>query len=291
MNNINWSNRLNVLYGIFSGQSKNCPWCNSLKTRYFGRNAILSHVRVCDDCHLIFRWPKQNNNFNLDFYQKKYSVFHSSAVTNLPTIELINEYKKNNFVNSPRDFNIYVELVKKLGVTNILDYGCSWGYGAYQFYQSGINAVGFEISKPRAAFGREHLGVTIYDSEPDILGSQKKFDCIFSSHVLEHLPTPKIAFDFFHKVSKPSTIWIIEVPNCGGFNANALGLNWGPFSSSIHPLSYTSDFFVNYFSTFAGNLHLTSKPFKPSQVADSFKMSPSNYSLDGDDLICIKQFV
>ena len=124
-----------------------------------------------------------------------------------------------------------------LGANSVLDYGCTWGYATYQFRRGGLDAEGLEISKPRADFGRKNLGVRIFESADEIVSLGKKYDCIFTSHVLEHLPTPRIALDFFGKVSKPGGWLVVEVPNCGGVDARREGARWGPFSSHIHPLS------------------------------------------------------
>lgn len=236
----------------------------------------------------MFRWPKQNSHFNLGFYQTFYSRTHHSPVTDLPSDEELAGYKRAKFRGSPRDFHDYTALLNLLGVQSVLDYGCSWGYAAYQFKESGLEACGFEISKPRARFGREKLGVEIFDNEQSLLKSGLKFDCIFSSHVFEHLPSPRIAFDVFKAVAKPSSIWIIEVPNCGGENAISRGLEWGPFSSSLHPLSLTAEFFVNAFSGLSGNFHCADKPLDPPRLARAFQESPSAHSPTGDELVVLK---
>jgi hypothetical protein len=284
----NWANRSNVLLSLLSLQSKCCPYCGSNSTQCVGKNATLSHVRSCPECSLIFRWPKQDRRFNLGFYQSSYSRAHHSPVTDLPSDEELAAYKASNFSHSPRDFHDYIALMKILGVRTVLDYGCSWGYAVYQFRESGFDAYGLEISKPRGSYGREKLGVEIFDDATRLLNSGLKFDCIFSSHVLEHLPSPSIAFDLFQSVAKASSVWILEVPNCGGTNAETHGLKWGPFSSALHPLSLSADFFIHALSRFRGNFHCTDKPFEPTALARAFNESPSSKNPSGDELVVLK---
>jgi 2-polyprenyl-3-methyl-5-hydroxy-6-metoxy-1,4-benzoquinol methylase len=284
----NWSTRARVLLSFLTRQSKCCPYCESNDTIRIGKNAILSHVRECRRCSLMFRWPKQDDRFNLKFYQTRYAKVHHSPVTDLPTDKELAAYKASVFRESPRDFHNYIDLMKDLGVQTVLDYGCSWGYAVYQFKESGLNAHGLEISKPRARYGKEKLGVEIFEDPKSLITSGMKFDCIFSSHVLEHLPSPRIALDLFKAVTKPTSVLILEVPNCGGLNAEALGLNWGPFSSALHPLSFTSSFFVNSLSPFKGNFHCTSKPFDPKEVANRFRENPSDKCPPGDELVILK---
>lgn len=279
------------MMSLLTRQPKSCPYCRSNETLRIGKNATLSHVRQCSTCALMFRWPKQDHRFNFNFYQSAYSKAHRSPVTDLPNGRELSEYKRNNFRGSPRDFQDYVNLVKLLGATTVLDYGCSWGYATYQFKHSGLKAYGMEVSKPRADFGRHELGVEIFDSATALIASGIKFDCIFSSHVLEHLPSPSVAFDLFDRIMAPCSTLILEVPNCGGANAKKFGVKWGPFSSALHPLSFTSAFFVNTFSSRKGALHFQSKPFDPGKAAEDLTTNPSTACPFGDELVVLHRRV
>jgi hypothetical protein len=92
----------------------------------------------------------------------------------------------------------------------------------------------------------------------------------------------------FKAVTKPTSTLILEVPNCGGLNAEALGLKWSPFSSALHPRSFTSSFFVNSLSRFKGNFQCTSKPFNPKEFAHRFRENPSDKCPPGDELVILK---
>lgn len=43
---------------IAGRQDNGCPYCGSARTRLIQRKNILLHLRKCDDCALMFRWPK-----------------------------------------------------------------------------------------------------------------------------------------------------------------------------------------------------------------------------------------
>jgi 2-polyprenyl-3-methyl-5-hydroxy-6-metoxy-1,4-benzoquinol methylase len=235
----------------------------------------------------MFRWPKQNISFNNKFYQLSYSKHQQSVVTEFPPDLLLEKMKKTNFSEIQRNYDNYSKLIGFLNPKTILDYGCSWGYGVYQFQKYGFQTVGLEVSKPRAEFGRSKLGVSIYDDPEEIIEKRLTFDIIFTSHVLEHLPTPSIAWQFFKTVSHSKTILVMEVPNCGGYSASKLGLKWGPFSSSLHPLSYTSNYFINSLGPNYQRVHFFSNPFLPKEEFDNFMKNPCLKSPLGDDLIVI----
>lgn len=286
-----WFNRLNVLRAILSNQSRDCPYCNSTETKRIGSNAPLSHVRRCDSCQLMYRWPRQDEHFNQHFYQNAYAKVHHSLATDLPTEEQVDEFKRTLFARGPRNFSSYIELMNLLNRKSVLDYGCSWGYGVYQFRQAGFGADGFEVSSPRASFGCSALGVTIFNDEQTLLATGKTYDCIFTSHVLEHLPTPRIAFDFIDRILLENGLLIIEVPNCGGANARKEGVKWGPFSSSLHPLSYTLGFFETALPRHGYQIRAAiSRPFDPAKVVSL--TTRENHSQDcpeGDNLVVIAQ--
>ena len=238
----------------------------------------------------MYRWPKQNASFNESFYQKAYSKFHHSTATDLPSPEEITKNLNSILQQGQRDFSHYIELMKHLGVKSVLDYGSSWGYGAYQFQQAGMNAHGFEISRPRVEFGIKNLKVKLYDNLEAIRRTIPEFDAVFCSHVIEHFPDPSIALRDFSSLVKKDGWLIIVVPNCGGKLALKLGGKWGPFSSSVHPLSYKSDFFRyalprHGFESFS----FFSEPFDPREILSSLSLKSYCSDCDGEELLIVAQ--
>lgn len=235
-------NKLHVIKSILSFQSKCCPYCKSFNTIKFGKNSPLSHIRECKECSLIYRWPKQDLEFNDSFYQDEYSKIHKSIATELPAEDCdINSLDQT--IMDHRDYTIFTKIFRDLMVCSILDYGCSWGYGVKKFSDSGFKSYGYEISKPRANYGIESLGVNIFNKLSDFKSQVGTVDVVYCSHVIEHLPDPSIALKEFSNLLNDNGWLFLIVPNCGGDLAKELREKWGPFSSSIHPLSYTSKFF------------------------------------------------
>lgn len=271
-------------------QDLRCPFCHSGESRYVGRNSPLSHVRICDSCKLIFRAPKQDMGFNEYFYQKAYAESHHGAATDLPKDEDMARLKDTHFEGYAKDFSPYISLLQGLNVRSVLDYGCAWGYGVYQFSQSGMKAIGIDVAQDRVEFGNRHFGdVLFYDPEM-IRARGIKVDSIFSRQVLEHIPSPSIAFDLFGKILNPGGTLLLEVPNCGGRKAKEMGLKWKPFSSLVHPLSYTSEFFLEAFREKATTIHFFESPFDPEVELERFLRAPNHLSPEGSDLCVLVQF-
>ncbi|VVM06490.1 class I SAM-dependent methyltransferase [Methylacidimicrobium tartarophylax] len=212
------------------------------------RKYLLLELRRCLNCELLFRYPKDTDSDNDCFYQSDYD---QGAVTAMPNPEEIALLRKTNFSGSPMDFSerIIPILSSLLPSGKVLDYGSSWGYGVYQLIRSGYDAVGWEISRPRAEFGRRMLDVPV-ESDWSAIEQRAPFDCIVSSHVLEHLPSPKIAFEAFSDLLGPGGWVLILVPNGGGKNARELGVRWGPMIGEKHCSALTPSFFAKNLVTF-----------------------------------------
>jgi SAM-dependent methyltransferase len=124
----------------------------------------------------------------------------------------------------------------------VLDFGCSWGYGTCQFRQSGFDAVGFEISKPRAEFGRAKLGLRIIDTADELAKMPEgSFDIIFSNHVVEHLPEIGAMFALLTRLLQPDGFVFHVLPNFMGKKARA-GY-WVKWIGEDHPIAPAMPFF------------------------------------------------
>jgi 2-polyprenyl-3-methyl-5-hydroxy-6-metoxy-1,4-benzoquinol methylase len=142
---------------------------------------------------------------------------------------------------------------------SILDYGCSWGYGVYQFCQAGYQATGFEISRPRVEYGRRALNVNLTSDITTLPG--KAFNAIYSAHVLEHIPDPKTALVAFQGLLKPGGKLFLYVPNCSGDNAKRLGVKWGQMINEKHVLALTAEFFHQNLPNHGFSTEFSSSPY------------------------------
>jgi 2-polyprenyl-3-methyl-5-hydroxy-6-metoxy-1,4-benzoquinol methylase len=204
-------------------QSPSCPHCLSAETQRVQWKMGVWQLRECKRCSLRFRFPKDEPEENRSFYQDQYE---QENVTNLPREEDMPLHIAQRFEGVGRDLTTHLKTIQpRMPKGAILDYGCSWGYGVYQLQQAGYEAVGFEISRPRVEFGRRALGVNL-TSDPGELES-RKFDAIYSAHVLEHIPSPGGVLASFQKLLKPGGKLFLYVPNCQGEAATRLGTRWG----------------------------------------------------------------
>lgn len=271
-----------ILRQRLGGQSKRCPFCGSSSNKLLARKKMILELRQCDSCSLMYRWPKDLPEGAARYYQE---VYHERMVTELPSKAALVALVQNGFQGSDKDLTDKIAILKRFRPEGrLLDFGCSWGYGVYQFQSAGYDACGFEISRPRAAFGRDALAVRILSdwNALDALPAAT-FDVIFANHVLEHLPQPQLAFRMFERLLAPTGIAMLFVPNCAGFSALQQGVRWGPMIGEKHNLALTARFFSSALPRF----HLTpifqSSPYGPGAMEP---ISAENH-LPGDELLVI----
>ena len=276
---------------IMAGE-RTCPYCGTQRVVTTARKLQIVELSRCEMCGLSFRWPLDTTARNRYFYQNQYR--QSGLTTSLPTDTELTRLLELNFTGSEKDFSGKIALIKSiLPYGRVLDFGCSWGYGVHQFRASGYDAMGFEISEYRSAYGRSKLQVPILSNEADLddCGAHA-FDVIFSSHVLEHLPRLRGVFERFTRLLRPGGLLAVFVPNCGGHNARLSGVRWAPHISEIHTMAFDASFYASNMPQLGLDTLILSDPYPLALDPGAF---PINSSLvkdcDGDELavFCLKR--
>jgi len=137
-----------------------CPSCGSLASKRLDRKGF-HELRHCNNCELMYRWPYETQKEMARFYQNTYQ--QTGLTTDLPDPASLTNLLATSFRGSSKDFFRVINLLKTLSVpagARILDYGANWGYGVWQLRQAGFSAIGYELSKPRAAYSA-NLGVEV----------------------------------------------------------------------------------------------------------------------------------
>lgn len=269
---------LSLMLKYATGQNTECPYCASSRTSCIQRKKVLLQLRRCEGCSLLFRYPKNDQEENWGFYQKKYV---EPTVTDLPPTEEIAAHKATRFVGVGRDLTEHLKTVKAIAPNGrLLDYGCSWGYCVYQFREAGYDTVGFEISRPRVDYGHSVLDVNLtsdIEQFPDA-----SFDVIYSAHVLEHIPSPRSSFQNFQRLLKPGGTLFIYVPNCAGSAAKRLGIHWPTMINEKHVLALTAEFFQRNLPSYGFTLRFSSSPY-----SEFPRIYGVDDSLEGEELLVV----
>lgn len=231
--------------GYFNGTSNYCPNCRSNAAKEVDRKFLVTRLMRCQTCQLQFRTPTDTEEFSHRFYNFSYQEGDAMIC---PSIERLAELKRTNFSGTDRCFAGYIEFLKGQGIgppSRILDYGCSWGHGSYQFATAGYEVRSYEVGIARRNYGIEHLGVRHVDDLFEVASGHplfESFDCFFSAHVLEHVPSPSKVIDLAYRCLKPGGVFVAFTPNgCDEFRKFD-PRSWSNMWGLVHP-NYLDDVF------------------------------------------------
>lgn len=236
---------LRCLAAQLSAERYRCPNCGSTVNRVVDRKFVITQLRRCGTCLLLFRAPTDRPESNQAYYESEYA---QGFTTSLPSDTALAEMKRSNFANTNKSCSYYIGVLQQLGLkpgNRLFDYGCSWGYGSYQFAQAGFDIAAFEVAPTRRRFAHEKLGVRTFDNMERAaadLGGQ--VDCFFSAHVLEHVPSPSKSFDYAMRLLKPSGLFVSFTPN-GSEAHRAASPDWSRAWGEVHP-QFIDDIFLDH---------------------------------------------
>lgn len=229
----------------------------------------------------MFRYPKETMEYNEQYYQDDYD---EGITTQMPPIETLNEWKQKGFKGSPRDFSTQVSIVQAVAPSGkLLDFGASWGYASYQFMLAGYDTIGYEVSRPRARYAHDHLGVKMLSSMRELSAQTETYDVIFTSHVLEHCPNLREILDTFFRVLKSEGKLVALVPNCKS-QRQIMGMGFGMH----HIFALNQEFFAKNLPTHGfKSLFFASSPYAQPEFWDRLRRLKSMDVVEGDELLVV----
>ena len=77
------------------------------------RKWIVTSLRRCRDCKLLYRVPTTTEAENERLYEAKYK---EGFTTELPDLTVLKESITGNFKETPKDYTVYVDVLRALGV-------------------------------------------------------------------------------------------------------------------------------------------------------------------------------
>ena len=214
-----------------------CPNCDSDQSDMVDRKSFITSLNRCRSCKLLFRTPTDEPQRNDRFYNEYYT---QGFTTDLPDEVYLKHLLETSFLNTPKDYTKYINILNRIGIggsMRLFDFGCSWGYGSWQFSQNGFDVYASEISRRRRSYAADRLGVRVIDdpfSFSFISEFNNSFDCFFSAHVLEHVPKPSAVFDLAKRLLKPGGLFVSVTPN-GAHDHRLASSNWSKLWGDVHP--------------------------------------------------------
>lgn len=239
-----WSYFGRSLLRSLDPERRSCPNCGCAESSILKRKYLVTALAQCSDCRILYRVPTDDSDFNEEFYQSEYT---SGFTTDCPSAEDLEQFVATGFQGTPKDFSKWIRLLHGMGLEpgqRVLDFGASWGYGTWQLQAAGYDAVGYELGRERARYGREKLGVPVYDRLEDMKGP---FDAVFSCHVLEHVPRPSDVVDWAKGVLRPGGLFVAVTPNGSAASMHADARRFHRCWGRVHPFYLNDEFYQRSF--------------------------------------------
>jgi 2-polyprenyl-3-methyl-5-hydroxy-6-metoxy-1,4-benzoquinol methylase len=261
-----------------------CTYCGNKDLKVIDRKYLITKLAECTKCKLRLRLPTDKDIKRDRFYNGIYK--QKGITTDLPSHDELQCMLESKFESTVRNIDtskkIMTVLAGPLADKSILDFGCSWGYMTWQFKQLGMNVQGFEISKDRAEYGNQHLGIDIVTDKADL---RKNFDFVFSSHVIEHLNDIDEYVNMnLQKLNNEGFVVIL----CPNGSDDLLQGNFAAFHNfwgQVHPNMLSSGFYANVFEQNA--YYIASSPYNFDEIAAWDQKSKVISLKGGDELLCI----
>jgi SAM-dependent methyltransferase len=273
---------------LASAQKVQCTYCKSDNCKEIDRKYLVTKLMECQNCHLYFRYPVDKKEVNTNFYQTEYQEM-DNITTDMPDEPMLEQMKKEGFTTSNKNGERYLDLFARLFPSEktlaIIDYGCSWGYLAYQFKQAGHKVQGYEISRSRVAYGIKNLDVEICSDE-NLL--RKNNHIFFSSHVIEHHPDIAAMIRLADSLLINGGYFIAFCPN-GSLPyrlkyPEAFHHAWG----KVHPNYLNADFYKHVFRD--QPYYIASSPVSKEKIHPLQQKETVVDDLSGEELMLITKF-
>jgi len=124
-----------------------------------------------------------------------------------------------------------LNILKLLDVKRVLDVGCGNGALCGMLHDAGFDVVGADADKNGCALARAEypdilfFEVGVYDEPDPVLGNPpKKFDCVVSTEVVEHLYAPRHLPQFASRVLRQNGYLVLSTPYHGYLKNLALSV-------------------------------------------------------------------
>jgi len=194
-----------------------CPICSSDKSQNVSsldRHGLCVKTDICRSCGFVFTNPQPPTSFYEKFYRKYYWVLYFGSETNHKNLIPYWRHQADRLVNSLADLKIC------LNDKNVFEVGCGPGYTIQSLisrWNCQIDAL--EPSESECKLLRSFLcnskifNFTIESANASEIVPRNYYDFVISTHVIEHVQNPNIAFQFISSILKNSGFAYIEVPD------------------------------------------------------------------------------
>jgi 2-polyprenyl-3-methyl-5-hydroxy-6-metoxy-1,4-benzoquinol methylase len=260
-----------------------CPICNStnyqkfltgIKDIYFNVVSGEWVVHKCSDCGVGFLNPRPIEESIHKAYQTYYTHSDPDSSRWVPVIkknikQLFNKWlekKKSNKKGVIQYFGdalmpFFAAKIRHLPISSLnqkqlLDVGCGNGDFLLMAQEMGWNAEGIDFDEAAVVFALSRgLSVNLGNAD-EVFKSQKRYDYITISHVIEHVYDPQSLIARLYDLLEPGgTLWL-ETPNINSFGVRFFDLKWRGLEVPRHIFLFNPEL-MNRMLMDAGFVHIS----------------------------------
>lgn len=191
-------------------------------------------LATCSNCGLVYLPVRPSGKDLDDYYPEEYEAYYL-----LDNISTTDNWHLRRALNLQLKF---VDEQSNTGGRSLLDVGCATGNFLMVARENGWNGLGIEPVQKAAQLARDYYGLEV------ISGTLESADLPFSSFdvitmwdVLEHLPSPKQAFQKSWELLKPGGNLVFSIPNLTSFDRYLFGKYWIGWDTPRHFNLFTNE--------------------------------------------------
>ena len=202
---------------------RDCPHPPDQLTNLFPARDYITgrqfEIACCHGCGLTITTPQPGPGEISDYYPPGY--YGTPAARRFPSV--FEKLQRMLYVKRAK----WVEKYNGGRPGHVLDVGCGRGLLLKEFQNRGWEVVGTELSDQAASYPRQVLNLPVRIGSLEQLDlPANQFDAAVMWHVLEHVPEPRATLAAVNRVLKPGGIFMVGVPNFGGWEARFSRDKW-----------------------------------------------------------------
>jgi 2-polyprenyl-3-methyl-5-hydroxy-6-metoxy-1,4-benzoquinol methylase len=231
-----------------------CCLCNSREQTLIARGREHEYTNTTDDifsvvkcrqCGLLFLNPRPAETEFSTIYPDEYPAFvEEQAAPEKSALSGLKEMFVDRLGYPSRVRAALRHVAVGDRSLRILDVGCGAGRVLTlfkQYHRGPIETVGLDFDRNATMLTRSKGHAVIQGAFEDADIPPASFDCVYSSHVIEHVADPKVFLRKVKSILKPGGLLFCETPNVGSIEArllSRLGI-WGGFHFPRHWTFFT----------------------------------------------------
>jgi len=189
------------------GESKSRAW------EPFGFEHRYLYQR-CDGCGLAYQKPRPR--YDAEFVETAYEVYSTVVNEHWDGSQLTAQGRvvHGEYSNILNEIDGMISPARRgRSERTLLDIGCNTGLFLKAAKDGAWRETGVEISRTMVDLARRMYGVNALSGDWVPIAYPEKFDAIYCSHVIEHIPDPSAWMRRMREVLRPDGVICISVPN------------------------------------------------------------------------------